>query len=187
MSRDVSDSIFKQPIPLSSPGLTGRSSIPETAVFHRYASGILDAPLSRGMTAERHAKAFSRRTCARVLQEPRPRKQGRREDRVLAAPAASCATRKHTSIHHRFSRHTRPSPRNGVNGVVRAPPGVRDLIVTIAYRSSSADLAPAQGCQDHTSSASRVAPRATRLSSIAARVAFVTMHTPLYLRRDATS
>jgi len=32
----------------SSPGLTGRSSIPETAVLNRDASGILDAPLRAG-------------------------------------------------------------------------------------------------------------------------------------------
>src|SRR5581483_252509 len=31
----------------------GRSSIPETVAFTREASGILDAPLSRGMTAEK--------------------------------------------------------------------------------------------------------------------------------------
>src|SRR5262249_25301123 len=36
--------MFKQPSPLlSSPGLTGRSSIPETAVLDRDVSGILDA------------------------------------------------------------------------------------------------------------------------------------------------
>ena len=45
-----------------------------------------------------------------------------------AAPAASCAAKKHTS---RFNRDTRPSLRNGFNGVVRALPGVRDLIVTV--------------------------------------------------------
>jgi hypothetical protein len=33
---------------------------------------------------------------------------------------------------HRFNRDTRPSLRDGVNGVVRALPGVRDLIVTVA-------------------------------------------------------
>src|SRR5690348_13923341 len=35
----------------SSPGLTGRSSIPEAVVLSRAASGILAAPPSRGMTA----------------------------------------------------------------------------------------------------------------------------------------
>ena len=48
-----------------------------------------------------------------------------------AAPAASCAAKKHTSSHYRFNRDTRPSLRNGFNGVVRALPGVRDLIVTV--------------------------------------------------------
>src|SRR5262249_38009488 len=42
----------KQRIPVSSPGLTGRSSIPETVAFHREASGILDAPVKPGHDSE---------------------------------------------------------------------------------------------------------------------------------------
>jgi hypothetical protein len=37
---------------LSSPGLTGRSSIPETVVIQSRSRGVLDPPLSRGMTME---------------------------------------------------------------------------------------------------------------------------------------
>jgi hypothetical protein len=36
---------------LSSPGLTGRSSIPETSVIEPRSRGVLDTPLARGMTA----------------------------------------------------------------------------------------------------------------------------------------
>src|SRR5437773_6537851 len=35
---------------VSSPGLTGRPSIPETAVIESMSRGVLDAPLSRSMT-----------------------------------------------------------------------------------------------------------------------------------------
>ncbi len=47
------DSIVKQQSPMSSPGLTGRSSIPETPVLRRDASGVLDPPLAA------FAKAFA--------------------------------------------------------------------------------------------------------------------------------
>jgi hypothetical protein len=81
--------------------------------------------------------------------------RGRREDRVPAAPAASCAVKKaHELFTTGSTGATRPSLRNGFNDVVRALPGVRDLIVTVAFGSSPASLAPAQGCQDHTPSPS---------------------------------
>src|SRR5579864_8410486 len=43
-------------------------------------------------------------------------------------------------------------PARWLYGFLRALPGVRDLLVTVAGRSSPASLAPAQGCQDHTPS-----------------------------------
>jgi hypothetical protein len=60
-------------------------------------------------------------------------------------------------------RH-RHSLRDGVNAYLRALPGVRDLIVTVANGSSPARLAPAQGRQDHTisPSASRIARHTIR-------------------------
>jgi hypothetical protein len=57
---------------LSSPGLTGRSSIPETAVLEPRRRGVLDAPHSRGMTVENDARSHSRGTIARALQEHPP-------------------------------------------------------------------------------------------------------------------
>jgi len=64
--------------------------------------------------------------------------RGRRESRALAAPAASRAVKGSTRVsHHRFNRNIRPSLRNGVNGLLRALPGVRDLLVTVACRRLS--------------------------------------------------
>jgi hypothetical protein len=41
---------------LSSPGLTGRSSIPWQVMMNREVSGILDTPLSRSMTVKHAGK-----------------------------------------------------------------------------------------------------------------------------------
>ena len=54
------------------------------------ASGILDHPPSRVMTTE-YDSAFSRRDAPEVCKITRPKKRGRRECRVLAAPAVSRA------------------------------------------------------------------------------------------------
>src|SRR5215470_16916321 len=61
----------------------------------------------------------------------------------------------HKRRHHRLSRTT-DIPCAMVYDLFRALPGVRDLVVTVACRSSPANLAPAQGCQDHTTSPSAV-------------------------------
>ena len=44
---------------MSSPGLTGRSSIPETPVLEPIGRGVLDRPLSRTMTTEYVAGTYS--------------------------------------------------------------------------------------------------------------------------------
>jgi hypothetical protein len=46
--------------PSSSPGLTGRSSIPEAAVLEPRSRGVLDAPHARSMTAEGGVSSRSR-------------------------------------------------------------------------------------------------------------------------------
>jgi hypothetical protein len=43
-------------------------------------------------------------------------------------------------------------PARCLTAYVRALPGVQTFLVTVACRLSSAGLAPAQGCQDHTPS-----------------------------------
>jgi hypothetical protein len=85
---------------------------------------------------------------------------------VLAAPAASRACKKSTRVsHHRFNRNTRPSLRDGVNASCALSSVSMTLLVTVASRVSARrarradvaiprDLAPAQGCQDHTPSPS---------------------------------
>src|SRR5665213_3682831 len=79
--------------------------------------------------------------------------EGRRENRVPAAPTAPCAKgSKHTVVDHRFTG-TRLSPRNGFNGLFRALPGDR-LFATVVARKIPRHLTPAPRRQDHTTSPS---------------------------------
>jgi hypothetical protein len=114
----------------------------------------------------RQTSAISRREAPEAVQEPCPSKnRGRRESRVPAAPAASCALVVwHTSIHHRST----------------GTPGLPCAMVLTAYFALSSvtglschrrladygasrpgwadaspqDLTPASGRQDHTTSPS---------------------------------
>ena len=90
--------------------------------------------------------------------------RGRRESRMPNAPAASRAVGRSTRVSPPQVQPERPGLpcANGFNGVLRALPGVHDLLVTVAGRSSPADLAPAKGCQDHTSSSVRKKRRSSR-------------------------
>jgi hypothetical protein len=74
--------------------------------------------------------------------------------------------RKHTSSSPQVQPLHRRSLRDGVNAYLRALPGVRDLIVTVACRSSSANLAPAQGRQDHTISPSAIVSHVRRYDRV---------------------
>ena len=103
--------------------------------FQHRRLGILDHPLSRMMTTESVARSRSsnalprsrgtkRPSYARTIRPPNIR--GRRESRVLGAPAAPRAKcRKHASASPQVRRNTRPSLRNGFNGLFRALPGDR--------------------------------------------------------------
>ena len=70
----------------------------------------------------------------------------------------ACKMKKHTSgSHYRFDRAGPGLPRaSGFNGFLRALPGVRDVLVTVvgAMQSIVANLTPAKGRQDHTTSPS---------------------------------
>src|SRR5262249_21434479 len=118
--------------------------------------------LKRGMTEENVAPRSRDTNMPESCKTP-PGKQ-----RAQGKPGAGCTrslvcNEGSTRVtHHRFNRDTRPSLRDGVNGVVRALPGVHDLLVTVACGSSPADLAPAQGCQDHAPSQSAVMPLVSR-------------------------
>ena len=72
-----------------------------------------------------------------------------------------CEGKKHTSkVTTGSARSARHSPRDGFNGFLRALPGVRDVLVTVigAMQSIVANLAPAKGRQNHTTSPSAHTP-----------------------------
>jgi hypothetical protein len=113
------------------------------------------------MTAERysaHASAFSRRGTPGLLCEPPSKKQ-----RAQGKPGVRC-TRSlvcsvlvaHECSHHRSPEHP-ASLRNGFNGFLRALPGDRALLPP-SPALLLADLTPATGRQDHTTSSSALAP-----------------------------
>jgi hypothetical protein len=87
---------------------------------------------------------------------PPPNIRGRRESRVLGAPAAPRAKcRKHASASPQVRRNTRPSLRNGFNGFLRALPGDRAFLSPSSPRSwLLKNLTPASRRQDHTTSPS---------------------------------
>jgi hypothetical protein len=64
-----------------------------------------------------------------------------------------CKGRKHTSSHHRHADTSRHSLRDGFTAYTR-PPRCPAFLATVAGGSSSADLIPASGDQDHTISPS---------------------------------
>ena len=91
MRCQFSNSIVKQPLtPLSSSGLTGRSSIPEAAVLQPRGRGVLDARFrghDSGETCESIPAALSTpESCVTITLF---RDRGRREGRVAAAPGAA--------------------------------------------------------------------------------------------------
>lgn len=83
---------------------------------------------------------------------------------ALLAPIASRGNEKnHTSIVTTGTPLSTGIPRtNGFNGFLRALLGEPGFVATIACRSSSANLASASGCQDHTTSPSALAPLVRR-------------------------
>jgi hypothetical protein len=101
--------------------------------------------------------------------------RGRRECRAPDAPAAACVVVVSTRVsHHGHTGSTRHSPRNGFNGFLRALPGDRACLPP-SLADCSANLTPASGCQDHTTSPSALASPVKRASaSIASRAASVT-------------
>jgi hypothetical protein len=126
----------------------------EAIQSHERDSG-LPRRLSLAMT-DRHDIAFSRHDTPEVCMSlVPPRDRGRREDRVHAAPAVSCArcTKQNAHEHTGSAEAFRPSLRNGFNGFLRALPGDR-LVVTVAPKKRwlPENLTPASGRQDHTTS-----------------------------------
>jgi hypothetical protein len=130
-------------------------------------------PPSRVMTfggdGASHSFAISPQVCARFSRISRLLKiRGRGECRVPNAPAASCALcswSMHTSIHSGGTGNIRHSPRNGFNSLYRALPGDRALLPP-SFADRSANLTPASGCQDHTTSPSASSAFVSRAISV---------------------
>ena len=133
-------------------------------------------------TALGRASAFSRRglrpsfasTCHPL------KNRGRRESRVRAAPAVSCAKWKKTHTSIQVQRRQSGFPCAMVYGLYRALPGDRAFLPPSPLRSLlPRNLTPASGRQDHTTSPS--AHACVRLSqafaSTASHRAFVTIAT----------
>jgi hypothetical protein len=109
-------------------------------------------------------------------------------------PGARCARSRACRVestrvsHHGHTGLARHSPRNGFNGFLRALPGDR-LVDTVARGVASANLTPAPGCQDHTTSPSAeraLVFRAARVHRIPPNVRD-DRETPLCVGRDGVS
>jgi len=89
---------------------------------------------------------------------------------VVLHPQPCVRMEKHTSLsHHRSSRNI-DIPCAMVLTLLRALLGVHDFLVTVVCKSSFANLTPAQGRQDHTTSPSASAALVARAAaSIASR------------------
>jgi hypothetical protein len=100
------------------------------------------------------ASAFSRQVLPEFCKTS-PSKTERAQGKPGAQHTRSLVcSEESTRVSHYGSAETRrPSLRNGLR-LMFVLPGVRDLIVTVACKSSFADLTPAQGRQDHTPSPS---------------------------------
>jgi hypothetical protein len=121
------------------------------------------------------------------MHEPCPSDcRGRRECRTLGASAAACAVVEGTRVsHHGCAGHVRHSPRNGFNGFLRALPSDRACL-PLSPAEKSADLTPASGRQDHTTSPSAASAHVQRAAASTASRANVRddRDTPLSRARD---
>jgi hypothetical protein len=113
-------------------------------------ASLIDAgPQSRGAIRPSFARSFAQT------------ERGRRECRVRAAPAVSCAKRaKKRTRAYRYRRSNPAFPAQWFDGLCRALPGDEFLFVTVASRiggssapgrvdAAFARLSTSNGCQDH--------------------------------------
>src|ERR1700720_4388396 len=107
--------------------------------------------------------------------------RGRRECRALDAPAASRAkvSKAHERSHHGHTGYRPAFPAQWFYGLLRALPGDQACLTPSPARLH-ADLTPASGRQNDTTSPSASAPFVTRAAaSTASRPTSVTCATPL--------
>jgi len=105
--------------------------------------------------------------CARVLQiHLPPKERGRREDRVRAAPAVSCAkvAKKSAHEHTGSAEAFRPSLRNGFTAYIVLSPARPGLLVTVArvIQNIIANLTPAIGASGPHDFAVRLTRRSSK-------------------------
>jgi hypothetical protein len=112
--------------------------------------------------------------------------EGSRECRAPEAPAASRVEKNTRVSHHGHAGNTRHSPRDGFNSLFRALPGDRAFLPPSPTEMSSANLTPASGRQDHTTSPSarEALSSGAHLASTASRPAFVTIASRPSVGRD---
>ena len=92
------------------------------------------------------------------------------------ARSLACSVENTRVSHHGHTGLTRHSPRNGFNGFLRALLGDRAFFVTVVSGVASANLTPASGRQDHTTSPSALASFVSdTATSTASRPASVTI------------
>jgi hypothetical protein len=132
--RGVPDAVQRPLRCAAEPGPMGKSASsvdPGSAAHH-----AARAARCAASGARKRASAFSRRDASEVCISCPSKNRGRRESRVPFAPAASCAKVESTRVsHHRFTGITRPSLRNGFNGLFRALPGDRAFLPPSPPRS----------------------------------------------------
>src|SRR5262249_2348657 len=136
------------PRSLSSPGLTGRPSIPVTVVFKRWASGILDRPLSRAMTAEMMreivpAARFASGLCSVVV--PQETEGAGNAGRWPHPQPGVGKGRNHTSIVTEGWPKRSGTPCAMVERLLRDLPGVPGLLATVVCGFVICRLDPSVG------------------------------------------
>ena len=103
----------------------------------------------------RHKSAIPRRDAPElcmILRLPKTRAQGKPGARCTRSLVCKVLVA-HERRHYRSTGFTRPSLRNGFNGLLRALPGDRAFLPP-SSTDNSANLTPASGRQDHTTSPS---------------------------------
>jgi len=109
-----------------------------------------DVPIQ--ISNSRCESAFSRREPPELCSTWPPENRGRRESRMLAAPAALRAKLKqaHKRNHHRFRRNNPTFPARWFYGLLRTLPGGAGLLSPSPHGKIPQDLTPASRRQDHT-------------------------------------
>ena len=143
-------------------------------------SGILDPRLRGDNVLDvtlRSRGAIASEVC--IVRSPPLKVRGRREDRVRAAPAVSCAkcAKRCAHEHTGSAGASRPSLRSGSTAYSVLSPVNGSFSAVVRRSLLQANLTPAPRRQDHTTSPYAIRPHSSvmALASTASHRAFVTM------------